>query len=110
VRVYQFRHIRVGRASVARACRRYRPRSLPSAVVSTEPIKALLEQAFPNADELRVIDRGGGDHLEVHVTDASMQGLSLIDQHRRVNDVLGPLVKDGTIHELRIKTRGAPET
>jgi stress-induced morphogen len=77
--------------------------------VSTEPIKALLEQAFPNADELRVIDRGGGDHLEVHVTDASLQGLSLIDQHRRVNDVLGALVKDGTIHELRIKTRGTPE-
>ena len=64
-------------------------RSLPSAVVSTEPIKALLDQAFPDADEVRVIDRGGGDHLEVHVTDASLQGLSLIDQHRRVNDVLG---------------------
>jgi stress-induced morphogen len=67
--------------------------------VSTDPIKTLLEQAFPGAD----------DHLEVHVTDASLQGLSLIDQHRRVNDVLGSLVKDGTIHELRIKTRGTPE-
>ena len=78
--------------------------------MSTEPIKALLEQAFPDADELRVIDRGGGDHLEVHVTDASLQGLSLIDQHRRVNDVLGDKIKDGTIHELRIKTRGTPES
>jgi stress-induced morphogen len=78
--------------------------------VTTEPIKTLLEQAFPDAEELRVIDRGGGDHLEVHVTDASLEGLSLIDQHRRVNDVLGALVKDGTIHELRIKTRGTPQT
>jgi stress-induced morphogen len=77
--------------------------------VSTEPIKTLLEQAFPDADELRVIDRGGGDHLEVQVTDASFQGQSLIDQHRRVNEVLGALVKDGTIHELRIKTRGTPQ-
>ena len=85
-------------------------RSVPSAVVSTEPIKALLEQAFPGADELRVVDRGGGDHLHVFVTDASLIGLSRIDQHRRVNEVLGPLVKDGTIHELRITTRGTPET
>ena len=84
-------------------------RSVPSAVVSTEPIKVLLEEAFPNADELRVIDRGGGDHLEVHLIDASFQGLSLIDQHRRVNDVLADKIKDGTIHELRIKTRGTPE-
>jgi stress-induced morphogen len=85
------------------------PRALPSAVVSTEPIKTLLEEAFPDAHEVRVIDRGGGDHLEVQVTDASFQGMSLIDQHRRINDVLGDKVKDGTIHELRIKTRGTPQ-
>ena len=108
MRVYQFRHIRVG----GRQCSRGPPATarppLPSRLVSTEPIKALLEEAFPDADEVRVIDRGGGDHLEVHVTDASFQGLSLIDQHRRINDVLGAKVKDGTIHELRIKTRGTP--
>jgi stress-induced morphogen len=70
----------------------------------------LLEQAFPDADELRVIDRGGGDHFEVQVTDASLQGLSRIDQHKRIYAVLDGPLRDGTIHELRIKTRGAPET
>jgi stress-induced morphogen len=74
--------------------------------VSTEPIRVLLERAFPDASELQVIDRGGGDHLEVRVTAPSLDGLSLIDQHRRVNEVLGDLVRDGTIHELRIKTKG----
>jgi stress-induced morphogen len=74
--------------------------------MSTDPIRALLEQAFPDASELLVIDRGGGDHLEVRVTAPSLNGLSLIDQHRKVNNVLGGLVKDGTIHELRIKTKG----
>ena len=74
--------------------------------MSTEPIRNLLEQAFPEAEELQVIDRGGGDHLEVRVTDASLKGLSLVDQHRRVYDVLGGLLADGSIHELRIKTKG----
>ena len=74
--------------------------------MSTEPLQALLERAFPTASELRVIDRGGGDHFEVHVTDASLTGLSLVDQHRRIYDVLAAPLADGSIHELRIKTKG----
>jgi stress-induced morphogen len=74
--------------------------------VSTEPLRVLLEEAFPDAVELRVIDRGGGDHFEVQVTAPSLDGLSRIDQHRRVYEVLDGPLKDGSIHELRIKTRG----
>ena len=74
--------------------------------MSTEPLQALLESAFPAAAELRVIDRGGGDHFEVHVTDASLTGLSLVEQHRRIYDVLAAPLADGSIHELRIKTKG----
>jgi stress-induced morphogen len=33
-------------------------------------------------------------------------GLSLIDQHRLVNEALAAPLADGTIHELRITTRG----
>ena len=75
-------------------------------IVSTEPLRTLLEGAFPNAPELHVIDRGGGNHIEVHVTHTSLQGLSLVDQHRRVYDALAAPLADGTIHELRIKTKG----
>jgi stress-induced morphogen len=75
--------------------------------VSTDPVRTLLEQAFPDATELQVIDRGGGDHLEVHVASPSFEGLSLLDQHRRVNEAVGSLLADGSIHELRIKTKGA---
>jgi stress-induced morphogen len=66
----------------------------------------LLEAAFPDALELRVIDRGGGDHFEVQVTAPSLDGLSRIDQHRRVYDALKEPLADGSIHELRIQTRG----
>jgi stress-induced morphogen len=75
--------------------------------VSTETLQALLERAFPTAAELRVIDRGGGDHFEVHVSDASFSERSLVDQHRLVYDALAEPLADGTIHELRIKTKGA---
>jgi len=74
--------------------------------MSTEPIRVLLEQAFPDAQELAVIDNGGGNHIEVRVAAPSLSGVKLLDQHRRVNDALAALLADGTIHELRIKTRG----
>ena len=77
--------------------------------MSVQPLRDLLEQAFPDATELDVIDRtGGGDHFQVVVTSASLDGLSLVEQHRRVYEALAAPLADGTIHELRIKTKGTP--
>ena len=73
----------------------------------TDPLRALLEAAFPGAEELDVVDRtGGGDHFHVTVQTDRFDGLSLIDQHRLVNEALAAPLADGTIHELRITTRG----
>ena len=75
--------------------------------MEAETIRAILEQAFPDATELDVEDRTGtGDHFQVTVTTAAFDGLSLLDQHRRVNDALSAPLGDGSIHELRIKTKG----
>ena len=77
------------------------------AAVETESIRRLLESAFPDATSLDVEDRtGGGDHFQVTVVSADFDGLPLIDQHRRVNDALSEPLADGSIHELRIRTRG----
>ena len=76
--------------------------------MATDPLRALLEQAFPGAEELEIIDRtGGGDHFHVIVQTDRFDGLSLIDQHRLVHDALAAPLADGTIHELRITTRGS---
>ncbi len=76
--------------------------------VSTQPLQALLENAFPDATELSVEDRtGGGDHFQVTVVSPRFTGLSLLDQHRLVNEALAEPLQDGTIHELRIKTKGS---
>ena len=75
--------------------------------MSTESIRVLLAQAFPDAVEIGVEDRtGGGDHLQVTVTSPSFDGLPLIEQHRLVNAALAARLADGTIHELRIRTKG----
>ena len=72
-----------------------------------EAIHVLLEQAFPGAHRIDVEDRtGGGDHFQVTVVTAEFDGLPLLDQHRRVNDALAAPFADGSIHELRIKTKG----
>jgi stress-induced morphogen len=75
--------------------------------VDTATIRALLEAAFPGAKAVDVEDRtGGGDHFQVTVVSDAFDGLPLIDQHRRVNEALAAPLADGSIHELRIRTRG----
>ena len=75
--------------------------------MATEPLRVLLERAFPDARTLDVADRtGGGDHFQVIVESPRFNGLTLLDQHRLVNEALADPLRDGTIHELRIKTRG----
>ena len=75
--------------------------------MEAEAIRTLLEQAFPSAVSLDVEDRTGtGDHFQVTVASAEFDGLSLLDQHRRVNAALAAPLGDGSIHELRIKTKG----
>jgi stress-induced morphogen len=74
-----------------------------------ETIRTLLEESFPGAS-VDVVDRtGGGDHFHVTVGSAAFEGLSLVEQHRLVNRALAAPLADGSIHELRITTKGHNE-
>jgi stress-induced morphogen len=76
--------------------------------VVAERLQELLRGAFPDADVLRVDDRtGGGDHFQVTVRSARFDGLPLVDQHRLVYAALAAPLADGSIHELRISTKGS---
>ena len=76
--------------------------------MATDPLHQLLQHAFPDATELRVEDRtGGGDHFQVTVATPRFDELPLLEQHRLVNEALAGPLRDGTIHELRIKTKGS---
>jgi stress-induced morphogen len=43
----------------------------------------------------------------VTVSSPRFKDLPLLDQHRLVNEALAEPLRDGTIHELRIKTKGS---
>jgi len=74
--------------------------------MAANTIRDLLDQAFPGG-EITVEDRtGGGDHFQVTVISDAFNGLSLIQQHKLVNAALAAPLADGTIHELRIRTKG----
>jgi stress-induced morphogen len=73
----------------------------------TSDLEELLRAAFPEAAQVRVTDRtGGGDHFLIEVTSARFDDLSLVEQHRLVNDALAAPFASGRIHEMRIKTKG----
>jgi stress-induced morphogen len=73
----------------------------------TADLENVLREAFPEATEVRVTDRtGGGDHFLVEVTSQRFDGLSLLEQHRLVNEALAAPFASGRIHEMRIKTKG----
>ena len=76
-------------------------------MVVTETLESLLRASFPDASELEVADRtGGGDHFQVTLASGRFDGLSLVEQHRLVYESLAEPLRDGSIHELRIKTKG----
>ncbi len=75
--------------------------------MAVDRLHGLLEQAFPSS-QIEIDDRtGGGDHFQVVVTSPRFDGLSLLEQHRLVNQALAGPLADGTIHELRIRTKGS---
>jgi stress-induced morphogen len=77
-------------------------------VTAVDPLRQRLADAFPDASELSVEDRtGSGDHFQVVVASPRFEGLSLVEQHRLVYDALADPLRDGTIHELRIRTKGS---
>jgi stress-induced morphogen len=74
--------------------------------MAASTIRDLLVAAFPGG-QVDVEDRtGGGDHFQVTVVSEAFDGLSLIQQHKLVNAALAGPLADGTIHELRIRTKG----
>jgi stress-induced morphogen len=75
----------------------------------TERLRTMLAEAFPDATELSVEDRTGtNDHFQVTVASSRFEGLSLLEQHRLVNEAVGELLGPGRpIHALKIKTEVA---
>jgi stress-induced morphogen len=71
---------------------------------TTDELKQRIEQAIPGA-RVDVTDlTGGGDHFRATVVASEFDGLSRIEQHRRVYAVFGAEI-GGPIHALSLETR-----
>ena len=92
-----------------------------AASVQPKPITEIAEELGLGPDEIeqygrykakislavrkRLATRPNGKY-GVTVASASFDGLALVEQHRLVNQALAAPLADGSIHELRITTKG----
>jgi stress-induced morphogen len=71
---------------------------------STDEVKERIEGAIPGA-RVEVVDlTGGGDHFRATVIAPEFDGMSRLEQHRRVYAVFGSEI-GGPIHALSLETR-----
>jgi len=69
-------------------------------------IKQRIEAAVPGARADVQDTTGTGDHFSATVVSEAFAGLSRIQQHKLVYEALDEPWQDGSIHELRINTKG----
>lgn len=69
-----------------------------------QEIEKLITAALPGA-KVRVEDTvGDGNHFQAIVVAEQFQGLTMIKQHRLVNDALKTHLQDGRLHALALRT------
>ncbi len=68
-----------------------------------ETVQELVEKGIPGSEVLVQDTTGGLDHFRIHVTSATFDGKSLMDQHRMVFAALGEHLTT-TIHAVDIQT------
>lgn len=72
--------------------------------MTTDEVKALIEQGVPDA-VVEVSDlTGTGDHFRADVTSTAFEGVPMIQRHKMVYAALGELV-GGPIHALQLFTK-----
>lgn len=72
--------------------------------MTEQEVAALLKKAFPDA-EISVSLEGG--HVDIHIISSEFEGLRPVNCQRKVYAPLSPLIADGTLHAVNIKT-GTP--
>lgn len=73
--------------------------------MSPQEMKSRLQQSFPDS-QIEVTDlTGTSDHYEVYVKSAVFQGLSRMDQHKKVMAAFQAELKTGEVHALSIRTQ-----
>jgi acid stress-induced BolA-like protein IbaG/YrbA len=73
-------------------------------MISAEYIESLILQVLPGA-KVRVQDpMNDGQHFAAEVVAEQFTGLTMIKQHRLVNEALKEYLDSGAIHAMQLKT------
>ena len=72
--------------------------------MQAQEVESLIIQAMPDAKVN--IDTWGGthNHLVITVASDSFEGLSLIEQHQKIMDLLKAPLGDRSLHAVKLKT------
>lgn len=73
--------------------------------LKTEHLVDLIRRQLPDAEVTAQDTRGDGAHFAVTVVCPAFEGLSRIDQHRKVYAALSGHVADGSLHAVQLTTR-----
>lgn len=76
--------------------------------MKSEQVKELIKAGLPGAAVEVIDERGTGNHFSAVVEWAGFEGLSLLDQHKKVYKAVGEHLRK-EIHALQLKTF-TPET
>jgi acid stress-induced BolA-like protein IbaG/YrbA len=78
---------------------------LGAMTLKAEQLVDLIRRQLPAAEVAVEDTRGDGAHFAVVVTCSDFQGLSRIEQHRKVYAALAGHVADGSLHAVQLTTR-----
>ena len=96
--------VSVGRSNASRSVARSADLARLGGVPTTDELKQRIEASIPGSNADVVDLNGGGDHFRATVVAPEFEGLSRIEQHRRVYAVFGADI-GGPIHALSLVTR-----
>lgn len=73
-------------------------------MITPQEIEKIILTAMPEAEVKASDMTGTSDHFEIHVSSKKFQGLSLIEQHKKVFSILEREMED-RIHAVKLKTK-----
>ena len=74
--------------------------------MNEEKLKTRLTESFPKAD---IAVSGDGYHFEAVIVDAQFAGLTRMQRHRLVYDIVRAEITSGQLHALSLKTLSPEE-
>ena len=72
-------------------------------MITTKEIENKIKENIQTS-HIQVVDLRGGDHIMAIIVSSEFEGKSLIEQHKKIYDILSKEMESNVIHALTLKT------